>query len=104
LPTRRKGQGPRLERLVPAHFDELAVTTDQWAGQSVGVAVEFAEAGSLRADEAGAEDVIAVAAGRGHPRGFVVDLEVSPQVASQNGQMRNAGRVIPSSCAYCSSS
>ena len=45
------------ERLVPRRFGQCAVTADQRPSQSVGIVVEFGEAGALRADEAGAEHI-----------------------------------------------
>ena len=55
------------ERLVPGGLGQHAVAADQRPRQPVGIVVEFGEAGALRADEALAEDVVAVAAGAGDP-------------------------------------
>lgn len=59
--------GDRRERLVPARFDQLSPAPDQWPAQSVRVRVERPEGGALRADEAGAEHIVPVAAGMGDP-------------------------------------
>jgi hypothetical protein len=54
-------------RVVPAGLGQCAVASDQRLREPVGVVVEFGEACALRADEAVAEDVLAVTAGTGHP-------------------------------------
>ena len=59
--------GDACERLVPRRLGQHAVTPDQRSCQPVGIVVQLGEARALRADEAGAEDVITVAAGAGDP-------------------------------------
>ena len=61
------------EGLRPSGFDEFAVVADHRVGQSVGVVVEFGEAGPLRADVSVAEHVVAVPACTADP--VVVDAQ-----------------------------
>ena len=89
----------RREGLVPADLDQFAVPANQRTGQPVRIAVEFAETRALRADEARAEDVVAVTAGARSPGARCRRLSsVRPQVASQNGQIRSAVRVSTMPC------
>jgi hypothetical protein len=59
------------ERLVPADLPPQVAFPDQRLAQPVGVLVEPAEAGPLRADEALAERIVLVAADAGHVSALV---------------------------------
>jgi hypothetical protein len=66
----------RVERLLPGGLAQFAVLADEGGAQPVGVAVDGAEGGTLRADEPAAEHVLAVTAGPGDPG--AVDGEGQP--------------------------
>ncbi len=55
------------ERLVPGGLRQRSVAAHQGAGEPVGVGVQLTEGRAFGADEALAEDVVPVAADRGHP-------------------------------------
>src|SRR5207248_8098063 len=61
LEQRRQPAVDLVERLLPAHLDELAVALDQWRGQAIRVVMQRAERSALRAYVALREDVRFVA-------------------------------------------
>ncbi len=84
------GRGDGIVRLLPGGLAQPAVAAHQGRAQPVGIGVELPEGGPLGADETAAEHVLAVTAGAGD--GGASMVRVSPQVASQRGQMRRAVR------------
>jgi hypothetical protein len=79
-----------LERLVPGRLSQLAVATDQGCGQAVGILVELLQPVGLRAQEAAAEDVVAVAADRGHLLAVECHLEPAGGFAEGTGPVDEA--------------
>jgi hypothetical protein len=74
-----------LESLVPARLLERPVATDQRRPQAVRVLVQLLDPVGLRADEAAAEDVGAVAADRHHVMAVRLDLEPARGLAERAG-------------------
>ena len=99
--TRTEPFGDDGVGLVPGGFGQRAVATDQRPRQPVGIVVEFGEARALRADEALAEHVVAVAAGAGHPA--VVDRQRQAAGGLAKGQIRRAVWVIGPFAPSCTS-
>ena len=64
------------EGLLPGRFLELTISADQRRPQPVGVMVEFAQGGSLGADETAAEGILFVASNPDHP--VALDLDRNP--------------------------
>ncbi|CAM5688314.1 hypothetical protein SALBM217S_03192 [Streptomyces griseoloalbus] len=60
-----QSRGDGVEGLLPGGLAQLSVDADERGAQPVGVGVHLGEGGALGADEALAEDVVAVAAGAG---------------------------------------
>ena len=92
-----------LEGLVPCRLAKLAVAPYQRRGEAVGVLVQLLQPVSLGTDEAGAEDVIAVAADRGHPLAVEGDLEAAGGFAEGTGPVDDAlghyeHRIIRTAC------
>ncbi len=88
----RDGAGHGVERLVPVGFPQAAVLPYERCPQPVGVRVELAERSPL-----GAQTNPRLKMSSRSPRACVTRVpamvSVSPQVASQSGQMRGAVRV-----------
>ena len=76
---------------------QLAVAADQRPRQPVGIVVELGEAGALRADEPLAEDVVAVAAGAGHPAVLDGERQAAGGLAQGADPQGSAG--MAASCA-----
>ena len=86
----------RLEGLVPARLDQLAVAADQRRREPVGVGVQLAEAGALRADEALAEDVVGVAADLASPRARRARAQPAGRLAERTGAVATVVELIAS--------
>jgi hypothetical protein len=78
------------EGLVPAGRQELAAAAHERRAHTVGVLVEVLERDALRAEEAVAEDVVAVAADRGHRVAVERDLQAAGRLAQRAGAIRGA--------------
>jgi hypothetical protein len=76
--------------LVPARRHELAVAAHERPAHAVGILVQVLERDSLRAQEAVAEDVVAVAADRGHRVAVEPDLQAAGRLAQRAGAVRGA--------------
>ena len=83
------------ERLVPGRLDELAVAADEGRREPVGVRVELADAGALRADEAVAEDVVGVAADLDDLAALERHLEPAGRLAERAGSVVSRGWPSP---------
>ncbi len=89
----------RREGLLPARLDQLAVTAHEWPLEPVRVAVQLPEAGALRADEAGAEDIVRVATDLLHLAAVELDLEPAGRLAQWARAVMQDGAHLSSSVA-----